>query len=77
MMIGGFAAVAYPADYGNSGIMTFMVTFDGTVYQKDLGPDTEKIAKAMEQFDPGPGWQIVPAASPDTTAAAGGVTRNP
>jgi len=77
MMIGGFAAVAYPADYGNSGIMTFMVSFDGTVYQKDLGPDTEKIAKAMEQFDPGPGWQIVPAPAPDTTAATGGAAPNP
>ena len=37
-MIGGFALIAYPAEYGNSGIMTFMVNQDGTVFQKDLGP---------------------------------------
>lgn len=65
-MIGGFAAVAYPADYGNSGVMTFIVNQDGVVYQKDLGDDTEKLAKAMESFDPaggggGGGWQAVPA----------------
>ena len=59
-MIGGFAAVAYPADYGNSGIMTFIVNQDGVVYQKDLGDDTEKMAKAMQSFDPA-GWQAVPA----------------
>jgi hypothetical protein len=59
-MIGGFAAVAYPADYGNSGIMTFIVNQQGVVYQKDLGDDTVKIARAMETFDPA-GWQAVPA----------------
>ena len=41
-MIGGFALLAYPAEYGNSGIMTFMVNHDGTVFQKDLGPRTAK-----------------------------------
>jgi hypothetical protein len=40
-MLGGFAVAAYPADYGNSGVMTFLVHHDGVVYQKDLGPDTE------------------------------------
>jgi len=60
-MIGGFAAVAYPADYGNSGIMTFIVNQQGVVYQKDLGDDTVKIARAMETFDPAGGWQAVPA----------------
>jgi hypothetical protein len=61
-MIGGFAAVAYPAEYDNSGIMTFMVDFRGTVYQKDLGPDTAKIAREMTAFDPGPGWAKVESA---------------
>lgn len=55
-MIGGFAAVAYPAQYGNSGVMTFIVNHDGAVYQRDLGPDTTKKARAMRRFDPGPGW---------------------
>ena len=54
--IGGFAVVAFPAQYGNSGIMTFITNHEGTVYERDLGPDTEKIARAMTQFDPGPEW---------------------
>jgi hypothetical protein len=70
-MIGGFAAVAYPADYGNSGVMTFMVNHEGVVYQKDLGDDTENLARAMKAFDPGPGWQAVPETmSGEKTAAA-------
>jgi len=59
-MIGGFAAVAYPADYGNSGIMTFIVNHQGVVYQKDLGDETPKIAKGLTAFDPGSGWKAVP-----------------
>jgi hypothetical protein len=55
-MIGGFAVVAYPADYGNSGVMTFIVNHDGVVYQKDLGEDTEKESKAMNLFDPDKTW---------------------
>ena len=55
-MIGGFALVAYPAEYGNSGVVTFVVNHDGIVYQKDLGLDTEKIASAMEKFDPDSSW---------------------
>jgi hypothetical protein len=55
-MMGGFAMVAYPADYGVTGIMTFIVNHDGDVYQKDLGPDTEAIAQKMKLYDPGPGW---------------------
>jgi hypothetical protein len=58
-MIGGFALVAYPAEYGNSGIMTFMVNHDGVVYQKDLGKDTERIATAMAKFDPDQTWKRV------------------
>lgn len=55
-MIGGFAAVAWPVKYGETGVMTFIVSHDGVVYEKDLGPGTEAQAKAMTRFDPGPGW---------------------
>src|SRR5690349_8714531 len=57
--IGGFAVVAYPAKYGSSGIMTFIVNQDGTVYQSDLGPSTSSRAAAMTKFDPGKGWSAV------------------
>jgi hypothetical protein len=56
-MIGGFALVAYPAEYGNSGVMTFIVNHDGVVYEKDLGKDTEKIATAMKKFYPDKTWK--------------------
>ncbi len=58
-MIGGFALVAYPAKYGNSGVMTFIVNQDGVVYQKNLGKDTAKIAQAMNTFDPDKTWAKV------------------
>jgi len=58
-MIGGFALVAYPAEYGNSGVMTFIVDHDSTVFQKDLGSDTKELAEAMENFDPDPSWKAV------------------
>ena len=58
-MIGGFALVAYPDEYGNSGIMTFIVNQDGVVYEKDLGKETEKIATAMKKFDPDNTWKKV------------------
>src|SRR5262245_19803677 len=58
-MIGGFALVAYPAQYGNSGIMTFMVNQDGTVFQKDLGPQSDKLARKIEAFDPDSTWTKV------------------
>jgi hypothetical protein len=58
-MIGGFALVAYPAEYGNSGIMTFIVNQAGGVYQKDLGKGTAKVAKAMKAFDPDQTWHKV------------------
>ncbi len=57
-LIGGFAIVAWPADYGNSGIMTFIMSHEGKVCQRDLGEDTEKAAKAMVAYDPGPEWKI-------------------
>jgi hypothetical protein len=56
-MIGGFAMVAYPAEYGASGVMTFIVNHDGVVYEKDLGAETGKIASAMTKYDPDPTWK--------------------
>lgn len=61
MMIGGFALVAFPAEYGVSGVMTFLVNHDGVVYEKDLGPDTAELAGAIKVFDPGEGWKPVQA----------------
>ena len=58
-MIGGFALVAYPAEYGNSGVMTFLVNHVGTVFQKNLGPNTVEIAKRMTSFDPNDSWKKV------------------
>ena len=52
----GFAFVAYPAEYRNSGVMTFIVNQDGVVYEKDLGPDTEKLAAAMSDYNPDKSW---------------------
>jgi len=56
-LIGGFGVVAWPDQYGNSGIMTFITNQDGVVYQKDLGPSTPKLAESMAAFDPGEGWK--------------------
>lgn len=63
-MIGGFGLIAYPAEYGNSGVMTFMVNHAGTVYQKDLGERTAVIAKRIYLFDPDQTWKKVDAANP-------------
>lgn len=57
VMIGGFALVAWPAEYRVTGVQTFIVSYDGVVYQKDLGPDTGKIAAAMDRYDPDKTWQ--------------------
>jgi len=56
-MIGGFALVAYPADYGNSGVMTFLVSHAGTVYQKNLGEHTAQLAEHMSAFNPDNTWK--------------------
>jgi hypothetical protein len=56
-MVGGFGLVAFPAQYGVSGIMTFIVNHDGNVYQKDLGPDTAAIAEKMTLYDPDKSWK--------------------
>jgi Protein of unknown function (DUF2950) len=58
-MIAGFAMVAYPAYYGESGVMTFIVNHNGVVYQRDLGPNTAKLAPGIKAFDPGKGWSAV------------------
>jgi hypothetical protein len=58
-MVGGFALIAYPARYGVSGVMTFVVNQDGVVYQKDLGKNTEKLANTVVLFDPDKTWQKV------------------
>lgn len=58
-MIGGFALVAYPAEYQNSGVMTFIVNHDGVVYQKDLGETTSETAEAITEFNPDDTWSPV------------------
>jgi Protein of unknown function (DUF2950) len=58
-MVRGFAFVAYPAAYGNSGIMTFIINQNGVVYQKDLGKDTDRIGSKMRVFNPDKSWTQV------------------
>ena len=58
-MTGGFAFVAYPAEYGNSGVMTFIINQDGVLFQKDLGKITTETASTMSEFDPDVGWSPV------------------
>ena len=60
LMIGGFALVAWPAEYGVSGIKTFMVNQDGVVYEKDLGPKTGTLAPAITKFNPDSSWDESP-----------------
>jgi hypothetical protein len=63
-MIGGFGLVAYPAEYRNSGVMTFIVNHAGTVFQKDLGPNTAQLAERMTSFNPDKSWQAVTDTEP-------------
>ena len=58
-MTGGFAVVAYPAKYGDSGVMTFIVNKDGVVLQKALGKTTEQAAAAITEFNPDKSWIVV------------------
>ncbi len=58
-MIAGFALVAWPAEWGNTGIMTFIVNQQGKVYQKNLGPKTDAIAPSMTTYDPDESWTLV------------------
>jgi Protein of unknown function (DUF2950) len=59
VMIGGFALVAFPAQYRVTGVQTFMVSHDGVVYQKDLGPRTSELAAAIDRFNPDKSWMPV------------------
>jgi Protein of unknown function (DUF2950) len=56
-MSGGFAFVAYPAEYRSSGVMTFIVNQEGVVYEKDLGKKTDVLAKKMKEYNPNSSWQ--------------------
>jgi hypothetical protein len=58
-MTGGFALLAWPARYGASGIMTFIVDGDGVVFQRDLGPGTDRIVRSMRRYDPDLRWMRV------------------
>jgi hypothetical protein len=64
-MIGGFALVAWPADYRATGVMTFIINHDGILYEKNLGPDTAKIASAMTEYNPDKTWTKVPEDAAD------------
>jgi len=57
-MTGGFALLAYPAEYGDSGVMTFTVNDQGIVFEKNLGPGTTAVARAIEQYDPDQSWRV-------------------
>lgn len=70
-MIGGFAMIAAPAEYRKTGVKTFIVSQDGVVYQKDLGPNTLDIAKKIELFDPDKTWQPTFDQWPDSADANG------
>jgi Protein of unknown function (DUF2950) len=63
-MSGGFALIAYPARYGYSGVMTFIVNQSGVVYQKDLGPETSKLAGSLNEYNPDKSWKIVQESVP-------------
>lgn len=58
-MIGGFSVLVYPADYGVSGIMSFMANQDGIVYEKNFGGQTSTMASTMTSFDPDASWSRV------------------
>jgi hypothetical protein len=81
-MVGGFAFVAYPAEYGNSGVMTFIINQDGILLQKDLGKTTADTVIAMSQFDPDSSWSPVgdwgvPGNDEDNSTAASSVSGSP
>lgn len=58
-MVAGFAMVAFPAEYGKTGVMTFIVNQNGTIYEKDLGAQSTSLGAKMRVFNPGPGWKPV------------------
>ena len=73
-LVGGFAVLAYPAQYRNTGLVTFMVGSDGVVYQKDLGEGTNTVAPAITAYDPGDGWARVYEVSTTSGAKSQGAT---
>ena len=68
-MIAGFALIAYPDKWGNSGVMTFIVNQQGRVYEKNLGPHTDRIAASMIEYDPDQTWKMVDWRMNDTQQA--------
>jgi hypothetical protein len=58
-MVGGFALVAFPSNWGKSGVMTFIVNQQGKVYEKNLGPDTVKKVQKMKLYNPDKTWTLV------------------
>ena len=64
----GFALIAWPADYGSSGVQTFIVNHDGVVFQKDLGEDTAKVVETIKLFDPDASWTAIVPPRPDAAA---------
>jgi hypothetical protein len=66
-MTGGFAILAYPTDYRNSGIMSFLVGEDGTLYQKDLGEHTTEAAAAITDYNPADGWAPLNTPAPSAS----------
>ncbi|MGE0624377.1 MAG: DUF2950 family protein [Pseudomonadales bacterium] len=66
LMTGGFAVIAWPAKYGNSGVMTFITNRQGLVYQQDLGQQTEETASAITAYDPDISWVPTPDRLPET-----------
>jgi hypothetical protein len=59
-MIVGFAMIAWPAEYGKTGVMTFIVNQQGRVYQRDLGPKTRELAPSITEYNPGKDWTVSP-----------------
>ncbi len=59
-MTKGFAALAWPAKYGNSGVMSFVVNQQGLIFQKDLGPDTDSLVATITAYDPDDSWEPTP-----------------
>ena len=75
-MSGGFALIAWPAEHGKSGIMSFMVNHDGVVFQKNLGPNGDTVARNMQRFDHDASWQaVLPASAMAGASAAGSATK--
>jgi hypothetical protein len=67
-LTGGFAFIAFPAEYRSSGVMTFIVNQDGVVYQKDLGKNSDSVCRSMKAYNPGSGWKKVDDQEPETAS---------